>query len=81
MYEQSLLHIFYNIQKYTFKRNFTKRFEIIVTATFGKNLGPPMPKRSNESYLQVNQDLQTTCNLSMICQINVVDKQLVPLLN
>ena len=44
--------IFYNIRKYTFIPSFTKRFEIMVAETLGKNLGPPMPKRSNDSYLQ-----------------------------
>ena len=34
-----------------------KRFEIMVAATLGKNLGPPMPKRSNDPYLQENQEL------------------------
>ena len=55
--ESSLLHIFYNIRKYTFILNFIKRFEIMVAATLGKNLGPPMPKRSNDSYLQKKQEL------------------------
>ena len=55
--ESSLLHIFYNIQKYTFIPIFTRRFEIIVAATLGKNLVPPMPKRCNESCLQENQEL------------------------
>ena len=81
MYESSLLHIFCNIQRYTFIPNFTKRFEIMVAATLGKNLGPPMPKRSNDSNLQGNQELKTTCTLSMTCQINVVNKPLVSPLN
>ena len=63
---------------YTFVPNFTKRFEITVTATLGKNVGPPMTKWSNVSYLQENQELYTTCTLSMICQINVVNKELGP---
>ena len=42
---------------YTFIPNFTKRFEIMVAATLGKILDPPMPKRSNDSYLQENQEL------------------------
>ena len=53
----------------------------MVAATPGKNLGPPMPKRSNHSYLQENQELQTICTLSITCQINVVNKQLLPPLN
>ena len=53
----------------------------MVAATLGKNLGPPMPKRSNDSYLQENQELYTTCTLSMTYQITVVNKQLVPPLN
>ena len=50
----------------------------MVAATLGKKLGPPMPKRSNDLYLQENQELQTTRTLSMVCQINVVNKQLIP---
>ena len=56
----------------------TKRFEITVAATLGKNLGPPMPKQSDDSCLQENQESQTTCTLPMNCQIYVVNKQLVP---
>ena len=52
-----LLHIFENIQKYTFIPNFIKCFEIMVAATLGKNLGPSMPKRGNDSYLPENQEL------------------------
>ena len=74
MYESRLLHISYNIQKYTFTPNFTKLFEIMLAATFEKNLGPAMPKRGNDSNLQENQELQTTCPLSMTCQTNVVKK-------
>ena len=81
MYKSSLLHIFYNIQKYTIIPSFTKRFEIMVAATLGKNLGPPILKWSNNSYLQENQELKTTCTHSMTCQIDVVNKQLVPPLN
>ena len=29
----------------------------MVPVTLGKNLGPPMPKRSNDSYLEENQEL------------------------
>ena len=36
---------------------------------------------SNDSYLQENQEWYTTCTLSMTCQIDVVNKQLVPPLN
>ena len=50
----------------------------MLAATLGKNLGPPVPKRGSDSYLQENQELQTTWTLSMTCQINVVNKQLVP---
>ena len=32
------MYIFYNILKYTIIPSFTKRFEVIVVATFGKNL-------------------------------------------
>ena len=53
----------------------------MLAATLGKNLGPPAPKRGSDSYLQENQELQTTWTLSMTCQINVVNKQLVPPLN
>ena len=53
----------------------------MAAAIFGKNLGPPMPQRGNESYLQENQELQTTCTFSMTCQINVVNKGFVSPLN
>ena len=56
MYKSSLLHIFYNIQKYTIIPSFTKRFEIMVAAALGKNLRPRMSKQSNDSYLQENQE-------------------------
>ena len=69
MYESSLLHIFYNIQKYTFTPSFRKRFEIMVAATLEKNLDPPMPKRGKDSYLQENQELLTTCILSMTVKL------------
>ena len=48
----------------------------MVPATLKKNLGPTMSKRSNESYLQENHDLQITCTLSMICQTDVVNSNL-----
>ena len=54
---------------------------IMVAAGLKKNLGPPMQIRCNDSYLQENQQLYTTCTLSMICKINAVNKQLVPPLN
>ena len=53
----------------------------MVAAALGKNLGRPMPKRSNDSYLHENRELETTRNLSMTCQINVVNKQHVPSFN
>ena len=53
----------------------------MVAATIGKILEPPMPKRSNDSYLQENQEPETTCTLSMTWQIDVVNKQFVPPLN
>ena len=56
IYESSLLHIFYNIQKYTIIPNFLKHFEIMVAETPGKTVGPPKPKLSNDSYLQENQE-------------------------
>ena len=34
----------------------TKRFEIMVTATLRKNLGPSMLKRNNDSCLQEDQE-------------------------
>ena len=43
----------------------------MVAATLGRNLGPPMPKWSNDSYLQEKQELETTCTLSITCQTNV----------
>ena len=57
---------------------FTKCFEIMVAMTLGKNRGPPMSKRSDDSCLQENQELQRTCTLPMNCQVYVVNKQLVP---
>ena len=53
----------------------------MVTANLGRNLGSPMPKRSNDSYLQEHQELQTTCTLSTTYQINVANKQFVPPIN
>ena len=50
----------------------------LAAATLEKNLGSLMSKRSDDSCLQENQELQTTCTLSMTCQIDVVNKQLVP---
>ena len=61
--------------------SFTKEFEVIVAATLGKSLGPPILKWSNGSYFQENQELQTTCTLFMTCQIDFVNKELVPPLN
>ena len=43
----------------------------------GNSLGSLMPKRSNDSYLQKNQELQTTCTFCMTCQVSVVNKQLI----
>ena len=60
---------------------FTKCFEIMVEATHGKNLGPPMPEQSDDSGLHENEESWTTCALSMTCQIDVVNKQLAPPLN
>ena len=55
--ESSLLHTFYNIQKYSTIPSFTKGFEIMAEAALGKNLEPPMLKWNNDSYLQENQEL------------------------
>ena len=38
--------------------SFTKQFEVVVVAALWKYLGPPMPKGSNDSCLQENQDLR-----------------------
>ena len=57
---------------------FTKCFEIMVATTLGKNLEPTMPKLSDDSCLQENQESQTASTLPMNCQIYVVNKQLVP---
>ena len=56
----------------------TKCFGIMGATTFVKNLGPPMPKRNDNSCLQENQQSQKTCTLPMNSQIDVVNKQLVP---
>ena len=53
----------------------------MVASTLEKNLGPPMPEQINDTFLQENQELQTTCTLSVTCPINVVNKQLVLPLN
>ena len=81
IYESYILHIFYNIQKYTIIPSFTIHFEVMVAATLWKGLRPPMPKRSNDSYLQKNREPYRTYILSMTCQIDVVNKKLVPPLN
>ena len=44
-------------------------------------LGKTCVLQFQNSYLQENQELQTTCTLSMTYQINAVNKQLVPRLN
>ena len=74
--ESSSLHIFYNIQKYNIIPSFTKHFEIIVAATLGKTMGPPMPKLSNNTHLREKQEPYKTCTLSMTSQINVVKSNL-----
>ena len=35
---------------------FTKFFNVMVAATLDKNLGPPMSKRKDDSYIQENQE-------------------------
>ena len=50
----------------------------MVAAILGKILEPAMPKRSNDSYLQENQESKITCFLSTTFQIDVANKQLVP---
>ena len=69
LYKRLLVHY-----KYTIIPSFTKLFQVIVVATLGKNLGPPMPKLSNNSCLPESQGPQITCTLSMTCQIDVVNK-------
>ena len=49
----------------------------MVAAALEKNLGPPLPKQSDDSCLQENQEPQTTCPFSMTYQSDVVNKQLV----
>ena len=53
----------------------------MVAATLEKILRPPMPKRSNDSCLQENQEKSTTCTLSVTCQSDIVNKKLVLQLN
>ena len=53
----------------------------MVEATHGKNLGPPMPKQSDDSGLHENVESWTTCALSMTCQMDVANKQLASPLN
>ena len=78
MYKSSLLHIFYNTQKYTIMSSFTTRFEIMVAATLGKILGPQRPRQRNESYLWENQEPWTKCTLSMTYWTDVVSNNLFP---
>ena len=47
-----------------------------MAATLRKNLRPPMLKPNDDSCLQENQELQTTCTLTMTYQIDVVNKQI-----
>ena len=49
--ESSLLHIFYYILYFTVILSLAKRFEMMVTAAFRKNLGPPVPKQNDDSCL------------------------------
>ena len=65
-----------DIQKYNILSSFPKHFEIMVPATLGKTLGPPMPKLSNDSNLQENPEPCTTCTLSRTCLIDVVKSNL-----
>ena len=60
---------------------FTKCFEIMVAATLEKNLGSPMPKRSDDSSHQEKEESWTTRTHSMKCQIYVVNKKPVPQLS
>ena len=53
----------------------------MVAATLEKILGPPMPKRSNDLYLQKNQEPEARCTLSMTYQNDVVNEKLVTPLN
>ena len=45
----------------------TKRFEMIVTATLRKNLGPPIPKQNDDSCLQEDQESYSTC--TFLCPV------------
>ena len=61
-YESPLLRIFYYIWWYTIISILIKRFEVMLTATLGKNLGPSMPEQSDDSCLQEKQDTLVTCS-------------------
>ena len=52
----------------------TKSFEIMVTATLRKNLGPSVLKHNDDSCLQEDKAPQAACT-SVSCQIDVVNKQ------
>ena len=77
MFTSYFLIIFKSTPLYTFSKNSLR----LCRQQHLGNLGPAMSKRDNDSNLQENQELQTTCPLSMTCQINVVNKQLAPPLN
>ena len=45
--------------------NTSNHFKFLLTPTRGKNLQPPSQKWNYDSYLQENQELQTTCSCSL----------------
>ena len=77
--ESSLLYIFYYALKYTIiyynTRYFiihilTKHLQIMVTVALQKNLGPPMPKQNDDTYLQQDQNaFEFKCPVKMISNI------------
>ena len=67
--ESSLLHIFYYILQYTITPSLTKRFEMMVTATIGKNLGPPLSKQNDDPCLQEDQKPYSTC--TFLCPVKL----------
>ena len=48
----------------------TKRFEMIVTATLRKNLGPPMPKQNDDSCFQEDQESYSIC--TFLCPVKLM---------
>ena len=55
-------------------KNTSNRFNFIMTPTLGKNLWSPSQKQNDDSYIQENQGLQTTCSCNL-CQVSLKSRQ------